>query len=1297
MANTSKGYSAKIGLDISDCDKKINSLNRELATIDKSMKTNSDSTELLSQKYTVMGEKAQALAEKLKMLEGSRGDVMDAFNSGKISDEDLRAYEREVENTRGELKGLLPTIGDLDKAFEVLGEGLRKVTELTAAFVRESIQVGKAFESSMSQVAATMAIEKTSDEFQRLSDKAKEMGASTRYTASEAADALNYLALAGYNADAAITGLDSVMALAQAGGMELARASDMVTDTLSALHLYIKDDMDTTQQNMEELVDKMAKTAQKSNTSVSQLGDALLTVGGTAANMAGGLTEINTMLGVLADNGIKASEGGTHLRNILLKMSKPTKNMKALMETLNIEFYDLQGNLRPLPDIFLEMKQKMDDMGMTQAEKDSLINKAFNPTDIAAVNALLGTTADRFADLSAEIDAADGSASDMAETMNQNLDGALRTLNSAKEAVEVEFYEKLNEPATELVKVAAEALQGISDEIKKTEFGDEITQALHKISDAAKESLPKVMELFVRFTEQVVPKLGDVAVKIVDITTDEVLPKLIDLFEWVIDHGDEIENGIKIVVTAMATGKVMDFTNSVFDLVSKFGNLSTAAGNAAGAVGNAATQMSTQTAALSGSAGLIAKMNLYVLALEAVVAAALLAKDAIEKQTEAMKKQKQYENGFSDTSNDATARTAEIINGKNTQSIEELAAQIEKDNDALQKAKTKRFQLEKELEAVSHRLAVATVEDPEDIKRKKEIEEELLPTERRNIQALENVIYQEQKLYDEQLAAAEHEKDITEKKNRLLQVAEDERKKREEGQARDEERRERERLHAIGEATEAEKQAFAELLEAQEEEWDEQYLWDKENHEEYWAERKQFLEENKIKSKEWWESWNEVEAHYSKPDSDTEKKVKSNLKSAEQILEDELKSFKTDLDYAVANGSKTEYEANEELGRWLNENLDHKTDLYKKEYKNYLDKKQSLDDSYIKEQEDQYNDNVKNQKEALEKEFKELEIQAKNEGWSDQKLLDMKYQVLNKHKADGELYLENEQEIDRELREKQADIRAAERKAQEEQDKKDAEAYKKAVEDYQTERKKIMESAQKEAESIIQKYYTNNRDSIIKAAQNNRTVTDAKGKERLVLTDYSKKLQELKVYQKNLQKLESMGLSNEHLKDIFSMDLDTRMKYISELVQMSGSRRSQYLSDYNRYQAAAGSVAKTELKYQAEDIKKEVSDKYDELVKDASMSGTAAAKAYVDAWNKYIKGTPLEGMELLSPKITGAADQENIKKMFFDGMQTLSNNIKGVYDQIGNIGIVINIDNEKQVDKAVKNYERRKMNNGAKV
>lgn len=1277
MANTSKGYSAKIGLDISDCDKKINALNRELGTIDKSMKQNGESAELLSQKYIVMGEKAQALADKLKTLEGSRGDVINAFNNGEISSEDLRAYEREVENTKGELKGLIPSLGDMSKAFDVLGEALKKVTQLTAAFVRESIEVGKQFESSMSQVAATMAIEKTSAEFEMLSEKAKEMGATTRYTASEAADALNYLALAGYNAEAAITGLDSVMALAQAGGMELARASDMITDTLSALHLYIKEDMETTQKNMEELVNKMAKTAQRSNTSVSQLGDALLTVGGTAANMAGGLTEINTMLGVLADNGIKASEGGTHLRNILLKMSKPTKNMKALMETLNMEFYDLQGNLRPLPDIFLEMKQKMDDMGMTQAEKDSLINKAFNPTDIASVNALLGTTAKRFDELAGEIENADNAASTMADTMNQNLDGALRTLNSAKEAVEVEFYEKINEPLAEIVNNVAIALQDISGEISEAGFGEEFTEALQKISDAVKDALPKVVDLFKRFAEEVVPRLGDVATKIVDITSDEVLPRLLDMFEWLIDHSAEVETGIKMIVTAMAAGKVMDFTNNLFGTVTQLTNVATGATNAAGAISNATANMGAQTAALGGSAGLIAKMNLYVLALEAVVAAGLLARDAIEKATEAMIEQSKVANGFSDYSNDLIDEYAEIATGKSEKTAEQLRKDIA-ENQAELDHMEKQLQYLKKLGDEAEE--TGNWDKYNEYYRKIGFDEDQLD---RNIEVLKDTIFQEEKLLNERLAAEkdyQHQQDILDRQNEQgLSKKEDIIK----SAAYAKEKQEQDRLHAIGEATEAEKQAFAELLEAQEEEWDEQYHWDKKNQEAYWREREQFLKENEINSKEWHEAWKETEAKLGKLDSNTQKEIEQNLKDAEQKIKSALDSYKQKLKLAVAQGDMTESEANDALGQYIEKNIAKDTELYNKEYTDYLNTKAKLQDK-------EYNDNKKAQEDLIKDEFKELEIQAKTEGWSDRHLWNEKYRLLKEHKKNGEIYLEVYEDTYQDLRDKKADILEDERKAEEKQNEDDIKkreaAEKKALED----REKIMESAQKEADDLIKKYYTSSYDDMIKSARSSKTVTDVNGNERLVFTDYSKKIQELKVYQKNLKKLGSLNLSAEHLKEIFSMDLDTRMKYISELLQMSGDQRARYLSDYNKYQKAAASTAQTELTYRSDEIKTEVENKYDELVKDASVSGDAAAKAYADAWNAYIKNTPLQGIVLPS-KITAGAD--NYSKGIIDTSKRLMDTVNGLLGTTINV----NIDNKKTVTQTLGEYLKKQQNAGSKA
>lgn len=175
-----------------------------------------------------------------------------------------------------------------------------------------SISVGKDFESSMAQVIATMGITKDTiqdgvNSYDLLKESAAAAGESTVFSASEAADALNYLALAGYDAAKAADALPAVLNLAAAGGMDLAYASDLATDAMAALGI------EATSENLTRFGDEMAKTASKANTNVSQLGEAILTVGGTAQSLAGGTVELNAALGVLANRGIKGAEGGTHL------------------------------------------------------------------------------------------------------------------------------------------------------------------------------------------------------------------------------------------------------------------------------------------------------------------------------------------------------------------------------------------------------------------------------------------------------------------------------------------------------------------------------------------------------------------------------------------------------------------------------------------------------------------------------------------------------------------------------------------------------------------------------------------------------------------------------------------------------------------------------------------------------------------------------------------------------------------------------------------------------------------------
>lgn len=305
-----------------------------------------------------------------------------------------------------------------------------------------SVNTGKEFDSSMSQVAATMGYtveqlnDSTSEEaqnFQKLRDYAQEMGKSTSFSATQAADALNYMALAGYDAETSMDMLPNVLNLAAAGGIDLASASDMVTDAQSALGLSLDETA--------ELVDKMAKASSKSNTSVAQLGDAILTVGGTAKNLSGGTTELSTALGILADNGIKGAEGGTALRNIIKSLSAPTDKAAALMEELGLEVYDAEGNMRPLNDTFNDLNAILGNM--TQKEQAEVLNTIFNPADLASANALLANSGERFDELSGYIDEAQGSAQAMADTQLDNLEGDITFLKSAFEGLQIQISDKL--------------------------------------------------------------------------------------------------------------------------------------------------------------------------------------------------------------------------------------------------------------------------------------------------------------------------------------------------------------------------------------------------------------------------------------------------------------------------------------------------------------------------------------------------------------------------------------------------------------------------------------------------------------------------------------------------------------------------------------------------------------------------------------------------------------------------------------------------------------------------------------
>lgn len=381
----------------------------------------------------------------------------------------------------------------------------------------------------MSQVAATMGV--TVDEIGELRDFAQEMGSTTAFSATEAADALNYMALAGYDAETSMTMLPNVLNLAAAGGMELATASDMVTDSQTALGLSLEE--------TSTLVDQMALASSKTNTSVSQLGEAILSIGGTAKNLSGGTTELNQVLGLLADNGIKGAEAGTHLRNMILALTAPTDQAAEALETLGVKVTDAEGNMRPMQDIMGDLNASME--GMSASEKTQWISTIFNKTDIASVNALLDTNADRWGEISDALGDASGAAEKMASTQLDNLQGDITLFQSALEGAKIALSDQLTPTLREFVQFGSDGLSRLTEAFNEgglegamEVFGDLLSELLNKIM----EMLPELVDAAISLLEALgqgimdnLPVLLDAAISIVNSLVSFILANLPALIE----------------------------------------------------------------------------------------------------------------------------------------------------------------------------------------------------------------------------------------------------------------------------------------------------------------------------------------------------------------------------------------------------------------------------------------------------------------------------------------------------------------------------------------------------------------------------------------------------------------------------------------------------------------------------------------------------------------------------------------------------------------------------------------------
>lgn len=359
---------------------------------------------------------------------------------------------------------------------------------VTAAggIVAASINVGKSFEAGMSTVASISGA--TGDDLAALQEKAKEMGATTAFSATEAASAMEYMAMAGWKTEDMVGGIDGIMNLAAASGSDLATTSDIVTDAITAFGMTAKDSG--------RFADVMAAASSNANTNVELMGETFKYVGAAAGAMGYSIEDMAVATGLMANSGIKGSQAGTALRATITRMAKPTKESQAAMDALGISLTDSSGNMKDFDEIMADMRKGMSTM--TEDQKASYAAMLGGQEAMSGLLAIANASDDDFNKLTTAIEGSAGAAQEMADIKLDNLEGDITILKSGLEGLGIEIYEGINAPLREVTQLATEMVGDLSAAFKEGGFSGlvgEIGTVLSTIVTKVAEYAPQAIDM----------------------------------------------------------------------------------------------------------------------------------------------------------------------------------------------------------------------------------------------------------------------------------------------------------------------------------------------------------------------------------------------------------------------------------------------------------------------------------------------------------------------------------------------------------------------------------------------------------------------------------------------------------------------------------------------------------------------------------------------------------------------------------------------------------------------------------
>lgn len=367
------------------------------------------------------------------------------FKSGlKSALSDLKVFQSQSATAQDKISGL-------SSAATGAGRSLTKgLTVPLLGIGAASLAVTGKFDAGMSKVQAISGA--TAADMEKLRDKAKEMGAQTKFSATESAEAFSYMAMAGWKTGDMLDGIEGIMNLAAASGEDLATTSDIVTDALTAFGLSAKDST--------HFADVLAAASSNANTNVSMMGETFKYVAPVAGALGFNVEDVSTAIGLMANAGIKGSQAGTALRNIFTRMVKPTKQSAAAMEKLGVQVKDSHGNMKDFDTIMGDLRKGFGKL--TQAEKAQTAAALAGQYGMSGLLAIVNASDEDFDKLKGAIEGCDGASQEMAETMMDNLPGALTLMKSALEGLGIRIGEVITPAVTKIVQVFTKFISWLS-------------------------------------------------------------------------------------------------------------------------------------------------------------------------------------------------------------------------------------------------------------------------------------------------------------------------------------------------------------------------------------------------------------------------------------------------------------------------------------------------------------------------------------------------------------------------------------------------------------------------------------------------------------------------------------------------------------------------------------------------------------------------------------------------------------------------------------------------------------------